>query len=121
MQISAAFPVCDPNKNLTSGAAEDEGGDAEAPTASTASDSGAHNCSVHGSTASSSPTASFASPRWHTRSAPRKLRAESSVCAAWLQSFAVVVCRSRSRFVSPKPSTAYLSLPASDPASPFLR
>ena len=117
LQISAALPVWEPYRNRTrvvvegaipSGSSAEGSGSSPPPRVSaTALSSGAHSASHHGSTASSRPTASFASPRATMRSAPRNASAESSVCAAWLQSFAVVVWRSRRRLVSPSPRTAY--------------
>eukprot|EP00982_Pelagococcus_subviridis_P014532 31339-Pelagococcus_subviridis.AAC.4 len=129
LQISVALPVCEPYRNRTIVASPLASASASASPPpgpsrfrrAMASPSAGHSVSHHGSTASSNPTASFASPRCAILVAPNECNAESSVCAAWLQSFAVVVCLSKSKFVSPSPSTAYDSVPRSSVDSPDFR
>ena len=64
-----------------------------------------HNPSIHGST-SCRPVRSSDIPKGYSRLAPNASSRASKSWAHRLQSFAVVVCRSKSKFESPSPNTA---------------
>mmetsp|Transcript_29967 Transcript_29967/g.65519 ORF Transcript_29967/g.65519 Transcript_29967/m.65519 type:complete len:219 (-) Transcript_29967:14-670(-) len=128
LAISMALPVCDPyrmSSSFASSAWPLAAAPLAAPLASlgrrAALRAGRRWASFHGSTASSSPTASFASQRTHICCPPRNLSAPSSACPDWLQSLAVVVWRSRRRLVSPTAQTANCSLSVRRPRTPSLR
>jgi hypothetical protein len=66
---------------------------------------------IHGSTTSVKPVRSSANPSGWNRCPPNAANRASSWMATWLQSWAVVVCRSRSKLESPRPKTAYWNTP----------